>query len=208
MAQLAAIAATAAPVSSTRSCGRSSICSPRLPALTRIVSQPSALSSTVVGSRFRWPSGLIPPTTYPVVRSASARSASCARLPARAQVELAVGRHDEHAQAVRHRRDKRLEELRGVAPEGARHGDRVVAVVDVDAFVLVQAKLDARPLRGLDRRRHSASSSASSASANSRHASAMSAARKRAPSRATGRSRTRATSASTLRASCSRRSSL
>ena len=61
--QLAAIGATVAPVSSTRSCGRSSICRPRRPALTRIVSHPSALSSTVVGSRFRWPSGLIPPTT-------------------------------------------------------------------------------------------------------------------------------------------------
>ena len=42
---------------------RSSICRPRRPALTRIVSHSSAVSSTVVGSRLRWPSGLIPPTT-------------------------------------------------------------------------------------------------------------------------------------------------
>ena len=52
-----------APVSAIRSGGASSICSPRRPALTRIVSHSRADASTVVGSRLRWPSGLIPPTT-------------------------------------------------------------------------------------------------------------------------------------------------
>ena len=150
---------------------RSSICRPRLPALTRIVShveralvdggrQPLALAERAD------PADDVPG------RALGERTVGELRALARgAQVELPVGRHDEHAQRVRHRRDERLEELRRVAPEGARHRDRVVAVVDVDAFVLVQAELDAGPLRGLDRRRHSASSSASSASANSRHAS-------------------------------------
>ena len=52
-----------APVSAIRSCGASSICRPRRPALTRTVSHSSADTSTTVGSRRRWPSGLIPPTT-------------------------------------------------------------------------------------------------------------------------------------------------
>ena len=58
-----AIAATVAPVSRTRSRGSSSSSRPRLPALTKTVSCPSAEASTTVGSRRRWPSGEIPPVT-------------------------------------------------------------------------------------------------------------------------------------------------
>ena len=93
--------ASVAPVSAIRSCGRSSICRPRRPALTRIVSQSSADASTTVGSRLRWPSGLIPPTTYPVARSASRPLGELGALADRAQVELPVGRDDEHRAARR-----------------------------------------------------------------------------------------------------------
>ena len=41
----------------------------------------SALASTTVGSRLRWPSGLMPPRTYPVARSAAAGSAIAAFFP-------------------------------------------------------------------------------------------------------------------------------
>src|SRR3954453_18958485 len=58
-----AIACTRAPVSRTRSRGSSSSCKPRLPPLTRIVSCSSADESMCVGSRFRCPSGLVPPLT-------------------------------------------------------------------------------------------------------------------------------------------------
>ncbi len=58
-----ATAATRAPVSRTRSSGASSISRPRRPALTKIVSCRSADTSRSVGSRFRCPSGLIPPST-------------------------------------------------------------------------------------------------------------------------------------------------
>ena len=54
---------TRPPVCASRSSGASSISSPRRPALTKIVSNASADSSSSVGSRFRWPSGLIPPST-------------------------------------------------------------------------------------------------------------------------------------------------
>ena len=46
-----------------RSGGATSSCRPRRPAETRIVSKPSADSSTVVGKGRRWPSGLMPPAT-------------------------------------------------------------------------------------------------------------------------------------------------
>ena len=47
---LARARSTLAPVSATRSCGVSSICRPRRPALTRIVAHSSAEASTTVGS--------------------------------------------------------------------------------------------------------------------------------------------------------------
>ena len=55
--------------------------SPRRPALTKIVACASALPSRSVGSGRRCPSGLMPPTTYPVARSAALGSAMAARLP-------------------------------------------------------------------------------------------------------------------------------
>src|SRR5262245_36247105 len=76
-----AIVATRAFVRRTRSAGASSSSSPRRPALTWIVSNASADSSTTVGRARRCPSGLIPPATYPVARSAALASASFARLP-------------------------------------------------------------------------------------------------------------------------------
>src|ERR1700759_3262344 len=73
--QDALISAVTASVSRTRSCGCTEISKPRLPALHSTRSQPSAEASTTVGNRFRCPSGEIPPSTYPVERSAAARSA-------------------------------------------------------------------------------------------------------------------------------------
>jgi hypothetical protein len=73
--------ATVARVSRTRSPGASETSRPRRPPDTRTVSNAVADSSTTVGSALRWPSGLMPPTTYPVTRSASAGSAISARLP-------------------------------------------------------------------------------------------------------------------------------
>ena len=81
------------------------------------------------------------------------------------KVELSIGGHDEHAEAATHRRDERLEELARLTAKGARDRDGVVAVVRVDYRVLVQAELDPRPPRSLDRRRHPPSSSASRVSA-------------------------------------------
>ncbi len=75
------IGAVRARVSATRSAGASSTCRPRRPPLTHTAGSASAESSTTVGNAFRWPSGLIPPRTYPVLRSASAGSAITARRP-------------------------------------------------------------------------------------------------------------------------------
>ena len=55
--------ATFAPVRRTRSAGASSISRPRRPALQNIVSKVSALASSTVGSRLRWPRGEMPPAT-------------------------------------------------------------------------------------------------------------------------------------------------
>ena len=91
----------------------------------------------------------MPPTTYPVARSASACTRERRPLADGAQVELPIGRHDEHLEPPVDRRDERLEELLGGTPDRCRDGDGVVAVPHLDAFVLVQAELDPRPLRGL-----------------------------------------------------------
>ena len=59
----AAIGANVAPVRRARSAGASSISSPRRPPLQNIVGSCCAEASTTVGSRFRWPSGEMPPAT-------------------------------------------------------------------------------------------------------------------------------------------------
>ena len=76
--------ATVAPVARTRSAGASSISRPRRPALQNTVAKPSAEASTTTGSRLRWPTGEMPPATYPVARSAAATGAIAAFLPPQA----------------------------------------------------------------------------------------------------------------------------
>jgi hypothetical protein len=76
--------ATVAPVARTRSAGASSISRPRRPALQNTVPKPSAETSTTTGSRLRWPTGEMPPATYPVARSAAATGANAAFLPPQA----------------------------------------------------------------------------------------------------------------------------
>ncbi|GAA3238109.1 hypothetical protein GCM10020256_58160 [Streptomyces thermocoprophilus] len=61
--------------------GESSTSRPRRPAETQIVAWDIADASSTVGSFLRWPSGEMPPRTYPVVRSARTGSAIAARLP-------------------------------------------------------------------------------------------------------------------------------
>ncbi len=73
--------ATVACTAWTRSPGAISISSPRRPPLQKMVAKPRAEESTTTGSRLRCPSGEIPPTTYPVARSASAGSAIAAFRP-------------------------------------------------------------------------------------------------------------------------------
>ena len=107
-----ATAATRASVSVTRSPGASSSSSPRRPALTKIVSWPSADSSTTVGSRFRCPSGLIPPRTYPVARSARGPIGKSGPLAERAQVELCGDRDDRDGELAVLHDDERLEDAR------------------------------------------------------------------------------------------------
>ena len=193
---------TVAPVRRTRSAGASSSCRPRRPALTRIVSQASAEESTVVGSRRRWPSGLMPPDDVARGAFGSRLVGERRALADGAEIELPVGRKHEGAERAVGVDDERLEQAAGGQAECSRDRDRVVTVAHLDSLVLVQAVDDARALRRLDGRRHSPSSSARSASANSRHASSVSAARNSAPSRARGRSRRRMTSASMPRRSC------
>ena len=60
--------AETASVSFDRSCGESSTSRPRRPAETQIVSWAFADASSTVRSLLRWPSGEMPPRTYPVVR--------------------------------------------------------------------------------------------------------------------------------------------
>jgi pyruvate dehydrogenase complex dehydrogenase (E1) component len=57
------IAAVTAEVTATSSAGASSISRPRRPALTWMVSKPSALSSIAIARRCFWPRGLMPPET-------------------------------------------------------------------------------------------------------------------------------------------------
>ena len=78
------IAATVAPAARTRSAGASSISSPRRPALQNTVPKRSAEASITTGSRLRWPTGEMPPATYPVARSAAVTCAIAAFLPPRA----------------------------------------------------------------------------------------------------------------------------
>ena len=76
--------ATVAPAARTRSAGVSSISSPRRPALQNTVPNPIAEESTTTGSRLRWPTGEMPPATYPVARSAAVTWAIAAFLPPQA----------------------------------------------------------------------------------------------------------------------------
>jgi hypothetical protein len=73
--------ATFAPVALIRSAGAISICRPRRPAQQNIAASSSAEASMTMGSRRFCPTGEIPPTTYPVARSAAAASAMIAFLP-------------------------------------------------------------------------------------------------------------------------------
>ena len=75
------MSATVAPAARTRSAGASSISSPRRPALQNTVPNPIAEESSTTGSRLRWPTGEIPPATYPVARSAAVTWAIAAFLP-------------------------------------------------------------------------------------------------------------------------------
>ncbi len=59
------MSATTASAARTRSLGASSISSPRRPPLQKTVAKPSAAESITIGMRLRWPSGEMPPTTYP-----------------------------------------------------------------------------------------------------------------------------------------------
>jgi hypothetical protein len=63
-----AMGATSASAALTRSAGANPMLSPRRPPETYTVLSPSADSSTTHGCRLRWPSGEMPPTTYPVTR--------------------------------------------------------------------------------------------------------------------------------------------
>ena len=73
--------ATVAFAARTRSPGASSISSPRRPPLQNTVPNAIADASTTTGSRLRWPTGEMPPATYPVARSAAVTSAIAPRLP-------------------------------------------------------------------------------------------------------------------------------
>lgn len=84
---------TTAEVARIKSAGRSTICRPRRPPFTTISSRLSALASMKVRRRFLCPRALIPPTTYPVVRSAFFGSESSAFLaPAAEAIALRVKR--------------------------------------------------------------------------------------------------------------------
>ncbi|SRR6266851_5882618 len=73
--------ATFASAARIRSAGVSSISSPRRPPLQNTVAKLIADSSSTTGSRLRWPTGEMPPATYPVARSAAATWAIAAFLP-------------------------------------------------------------------------------------------------------------------------------
>ena len=75
------ISATVALAAFTRSAGASSISRPRRPALQNTVPNPIAEESSTTGSRLRWPTGEMPPATYPVARSAAVTWAIAAFLP-------------------------------------------------------------------------------------------------------------------------------
>jgi hypothetical protein len=75
-----AIDATVAVQSWIRSLGCRTSSNPRRPALKNTRSNLRTCSSISVRSFLRCPSGLIPPATYPVIRSASVTSAISARL--------------------------------------------------------------------------------------------------------------------------------
>ena len=93
------------------------------------------------GKPRRSPSGLIPPATYPVVRSASARSARVTRLP------TARGRAGRRPEARTPRASVDRGEQRLVQPprwdtECLGDGHGVIALADLDAVVLVQPVVD------------------------------------------------------------------
>ncbi len=85
-----------------------------------------------VGSRRFVPSGLIPPSTYPVARSASAASAidaapTAQRVGDRLQVHLGVGGHDRQPELPVDRDHDRLEHPRGVEAERGHRLQRIAA---------------------------------------------------------------------------------
>ena len=74
-------------------------------------------SSSSVRMRLRWPSGLMPPTTYPVARCASLGSAIAARLPSARRSRLAGHRQHAHAQLAVDGGQQRLEHAGRLEPE-------------------------------------------------------------------------------------------
>ena len=115
----------------TRSAGASSSWRPRRPADTNTVGCSSAEASTTTGSGRREPSGLIPPMTPPVARSAAIGSTSVALRPRARQrealeIELPVDRDDGQDQPLVDARDERLEHAPRVDAE-RRRGVRPVA---------------------------------------------------------------------------------
>ena len=73
--------ATLASAARIRSAGAISISSPRRPPLQNTVAKLMADASSTTGSRLRWPTGEMPPATYPVARSAAATWAMATFLP-------------------------------------------------------------------------------------------------------------------------------
>ena len=99
-----------------------------------------------VGSAERVPNGEMPPTTYPVARSASAGSAIAARLRAhrrreRLEVQAPAHRHDRDDQALVDAGDQRLEDA--VGREAERRGG-LFAVRRRRRIVVVGVQLEGR----------------------------------------------------------------
>jgi hypothetical protein len=139
-------------VTSTRSCGVTWTCRPRLPALTYTVSQRCAEESTKARSLFRWPNGLIPPVTYPVAFSARDGSAIAA-LFAPAEVEGARHRDDRHHQfATAELRDQGLEDGRRIGTHRRSDGFTVRALVALTRLVAMDSVSDALSFERLDGR--------------------------------------------------------
>ena len=151
------ISATVAPAAFTRSAGASSISRPRRPALQNTVPNPIAEESSTTGSRLRWPTGEMPPATYPVARSAAVTWAIAAFLPPHAAASAfrsswALDRDHPGHQGPVHLGDQRLEHpVRRDAERLAGLG--AVGLVPRVVGVLVQRKRDLGPFERHRRRR-------------------------------------------------------